>query len=67
MSKNLILEIPETEAGEIEAVLDVMNATLQRMEEESPRRHAEMERLTREGREIMRDVWATIEHVEKTR
>lgn len=67
MSKNLILEIPEAESCRFEALLDELNASLRRIEEESPRRHAEMEQLTKDGREVMRDVWARIGNVEKTR
>ncbi len=66
MSKNLILEIPETDASAVEALLDDLNQTLRRIEQEAPRRDAEHERLQAEGRVIMQDVWKTIEHVEKT-
>lgn len=66
MSKNLILEIPETDAAAVEALLDELNETLRRIEQEAPGRDAEHERLQAEGRVIMQDVWKTIEHVEKT-
>ena len=67
MSKNLTLEIPEPEAARFEALLDELNETLRRIEDESPRRHAEMEQLTKDGRAVMRDVWARIGNVEETR
>ena len=56
MSRNLILEIPEVEAVRFEALLDGINATLRRIEQDSPQREAEYERLRTEGYEIMQDV-----------
>ena len=66
MSKNVILEIPETESHRFEALLDALNASLHRIAQEAPRREAEYERLKAEGQAAMSDMWATIEHVEKT-
>ena len=60
------LEIPEPEVAQLEALLDNIIATTRRIAEEAPRRDAEIERLTEEGRAVMQNVWATIEHVEKT-
>ena len=66
MSKNVILEITETESHRFEALIDALKDSLHRIAQEAPRREAEYERLKAEGQAAMSDMWATIEHVEKT-
>jgi hypothetical protein len=66
MSSNITIEIPAQEAQSIMQMIDAFNANVRRMAEDAPRRDAEIDRLDRETKEAMDDIWRTIENVEKS-
>lgn len=66
MSGNLVFEIPETEAGRFEALLDEINATVRRIREQAPERDARVENLQVETRQRLVNIREVIEGVEKT-